>query len=256
MPNQVEYARPGLSSWLAESLRLTAFPAAVPPPQQLAEWPGWQTALGCPPPNRASREHGQEIREDGPFADSWLSFIRQPARLDWVFHPKAGSIPGEEASLGIGGFVAALPPFEEAMLRWLAVAPPLRRLAFGAALTLPVPDRVAGYRALSDLLPFRLDPTASRDFLYQINRPRPSSVPGVEGMPINRLSKWAVATLTVVLVDGSQEMVRSKGNACRLELDINTPAEHEGALPQPAYGELFRELVEMAREIAARGDVP
>jgi hypothetical protein len=261
MSDQIEQARPGLSAWQIESLRMTAFPATVPSPQQLADWPGWQAAVASPPPNRASKEHGQEIREDGPLAGNWLLFVRQPARLDWIFHPKFWPTPSGELPTSLGSFVDVLPPFEEAMLRWLAVAPPLSRLAFAAILNLPVTDRVAGYHALSALLPFRLDPTTSRDFMYQINRPRPSSTPGVQGMEINRLSKWAgvgqiVGQMVVSLPDGPQSLTHSKRDLCRLELDINTSAEHQGPLLQTTYGGLFQECVGMAREIATEGDIP
>src|SRR5262245_62595232 len=115
MPDQVERARPPLSAWRAESLRLTAFPASLARPRQMEEWPGWQAAFSSPPPNRASREHGQEIREDGAFAGSWLSFIGQPARLDWVFHPKMESLPSPDSTLRVGGFVEAIPLLEAPM---------------------------------------------------------------------------------------------------------------------------------------------
>ncbi|MCI0464133.1 MAG: hypothetical protein L0Z62_44940 [Gemmataceae bacterium] len=273
MSEQVERSRPELSAWQAVNLRLTAFPAEVASPQELAKWPGWEATFGSPPPNSASKERGQEIREEGAFEGNWLSLTRNPARLDWrlkatlapdpTWRLKATLAPDPtmEELPSVGAFVDALPPFQEAMLRWLAVAPPLNRLAFGAVLALPVTEREAGYQTFSALLPFQLDPVTSRDFMYQINRPRASTTPGVEQLEINRLSKWLVARFTFVKVNFTGAQVRAhraedKGYQCRLELDINTPAERQEALPNAVYPGLFRELVGMACEIAKEGDVP
>jgi len=260
MSEQVERARPGLSAWQAESLRLTAFPAEGASPQQLAEWPGWEATLGNPPENSATRERGQLIREDGAFEVNWLSFTRQPARLEWVFQPSFD--PSQETMVlpSLGSFVEVFPPFQEAMVRWLAVAPPLDRLAFGAVLSLPVTQREAAYDILGAMLPVHLDPATSRDFMYQINRPRASASHGVENLEINRLSKWGCVRFAIVkmtIAGGAQSLSQSDPDyCCRLELDINTPAEYPGALPSEGHTGLFRELVGMACEIAQEGDVP
>jgi hypothetical protein len=44
--------------------------------------------------------------------------------------------------------------------------------------------------------------------------------------------------------------------ACRLELDINTDAAFPNVLPKERLASIFRELVELAKEITARGDNP
>jgi hypothetical protein len=43
---------------------------------------------------------------------------------------------------------------------------------------------------------------------------------------------------------------------CHLELDINTPAERQEALPKEVMAGLFPVLIGMACEIAKEGDVP
>jgi len=91
------------------------------------------------------------------------------------------------------------------------------------------------------------------DFLYQYNRRRTSlTAPEVE---INRLSKWTWAPLGEVQVkDG--KLVHPLESACLLELDINTMPEFQGPLQQDRLAPLFEEMVELAVEIAQRGDVP
>jgi hypothetical protein len=261
MSEQVELARPELSAWQAESLRLTAFPAGIATPQQLAAWKGWDATLGSPPANSASRERGQQILEDGEFGGGWLSLARQTVRVDWVLQAKAMPDQSTETFPSVGAFIEVLPPFRDAMARWLAGAPPLNRLAFGAVLNLPVDSRETGYRIISPLLPLRLDVANSRDFLYQINRPRLSSTAGVERLEINRLSRWMVSLLARANLRISDAQVQVFGkeavtSACRVELDINSSGERLEALPGGAYDGLLRELVDMASEIASKGDVP
>src|ERR1700680_1536255 len=109
MSDRVDRDRPELSSWQAQSLRLTAFPAEVASPKELAEWPGWEATFGNLPPNSASKERGQEVREEGEFEGSWLSFVRQPSRLDWVLQPKPEPPLFIETLPRVGSFLDRLP---------------------------------------------------------------------------------------------------------------------------------------------------
>ena len=95
----------------------------------------------------------------------------------------------------------------------------------------------------------------SSDFLYQINRRRPSRV--VDGITLNRLSKWSVqkAQGVTVLGDGTVERQPIEFS-CRTELDINSAPEHTDELPKACLQDLFIECVELADELAVRGDVP
>jgi len=148
------------------------------------------------------------------------------------------------------------------MVRWLDIAPPVVRLAYGATLFEPVPDRQTGYRRLSQLVPVQIDPVGSEDFLYQINRPRTSRT-GLPGLTINRLSKWSVAAFqnfvlmfTIPPVQPAQPQAGRPEIACRIELDINTAPSYTNELPHERLGEIFRELIDVGSEIADRGDVP
>jgi hypothetical protein len=44
--------------------------------------------------------------------------------------------------------------------------------------------------------------------------------------------------------------------ACRLELDLNTPADLKGVLPREHLPAIFEELASLGEEIAEKGDVP
>ncbi len=103
-----------------------------------------------------------------------------------------------------------------------------------------------------------IDPDGSSDLFYQINRPRPSATP-IEGLRINRLTKWSVQIaqrLTVTLgPDGVVARTIGEEQACRLELDINTAPTFSGMLPVEHLEQLLREMIDLGREIAQQGDV-
>jgi hypothetical protein len=132
-------------------------------------------------------------------------------------------------------------------------------LAFGAVLLSPVDTKQLGYQQLNRLLPFiELDTEGISDFLYQINRPRDTTTQ-IEGLQINRLSKWNVATFRQVNFIVGQTSVRTSRRsevfACRLELDMNTHQDFSGELLPEQLPEVFNELIALGREIKNEGDV-
>jgi hypothetical protein len=166
----------------------------------------------------------------------------------------------EEGEVTIGSFQDCLDSFLELMTRWFKISPSLRRLAFGVILALPVDDRKSGYELIANYLPnVKLDPVGSSDFLYQINRLRNSEL--VSDLEINRLSKWSVVKQGLARVDLLPEarvslFPSSDTFSCRLELDINTSADYKSDLPADKLTSVFLELVDLAKEIAVRGDIP
>ena len=135
----------------------------------------------------------------------------------------------------------------------------MARFAFGAILDLPVVDKVAGYQILARILPnIPIDTENSIDFLYQINRPRMSNT--VPGLSINRLMKWAVVRLGLIKFGVRPDGQTLSTNlpyqfACRLELDISTDAEFSGDFNSDSMNAVFEEMVSIAKEISANGDI-
>jgi hypothetical protein len=175
---------------------------------------------------------------------------------DWLYTPPMpdGLLPFRET---IGPYQTALEQFRPLVDRWFGQAdcPELIRLAFGSVLLDPVDSRQAGYRLLGRSLPaIRLDDEHSRDFSYQINRPRRSAV--VNDLMINRLSKWSVGAFQSFVAHEGGLTPGEKSFACRLETDINSDPEFGRALPSRDLINLFREFVEVASELAESGDIP
>jgi hypothetical protein len=250
-----------LEPWQVGDLRLTAFPSLALTGAR-PEGKRWEALVGKKPENASRRNYDTEVEENGPFVPGGrLTYRRSPQGIiQWMLEripdpDKPGMCPWMSPQF--------IKPFKELMCSWLLDCPPLRRLAFGAALYLPVATREEGYRRLKKYLPFKRDNSSQAgdfleyspqtgDFLYQFNRRRVSH--SARGVEINRLSKWAWVPLGEVrAVNG--KLVDPAESACLLELDINTAPEFQGALPHDQYVPLLEEMVGLAVEIAARGDV-
>ena len=107
---------------------------------------------------------------------------------------------------------------------------------------------------LADLLPaLRID-LDMHDLLFRVNRRRRSRA--MEGLELNRLATWSVASILEVRVEvPNPESLESTvtRNVCRLELDINTAPESKRRIDDLAG--MLAELVDLGNEIAAKGDL-
>lgn len=245
--------------WQAHSLRLTSFRFGSWPDEALRPW---EKIVGRPPDEKVERPRDGSVLETGDLEGGRLTWKIDPTRADWFFI--AETEPEEEAISSLGAFPDVLKGFSELMQCWLEDSPLVQRLAFGAILIKPADDRTAGYRMLEDYLAaVEIDPETSSDFLYQINRRRASKL-GIDGLQINRLSKWSVIRFTslVAMIAGGErpsiETMQTTAplSACRLELDISTMPEWKGELPHDGLPEVFHELVTLGQEIAEKGDIP
>jgi hypothetical protein len=240
-----------LAQWQIGDLRLTAFPNLLVPLEGQTTGKQWQELLGAKPESVLSHKFGTEVEENGPFGPGGrLTYQRSPRVIQWMLT----GVPDPEKPGTSFLSPQILTPFGELMYRWLVDCPPLQRLAFGAALYLPVKDRPEAYAELEKRLHVGLKYSDDEgDFLYQYNRRRRShSVPDVK---INRLSKWTWVPLGEVRVKDGKLMPPPE-SACLLELDINTVPEFQGTLRQDRNAMLFDEMIRLGVEIAERGDVP
>ena len=214
-----------LSSWQVESFRVTCFPS---PNSEFETENWWQKVVGEQPENTVVRAREGFRQDEGYINGRKVVLGIQPIRIDWLMVPNE-----EKGETTIGTFQDSLDLYLEFMFRWFNLNPPLRRLAFGTILLLPVDSRKAGYELLGNYLPnVKLDPTNTSDFLYQINRPR-NNLLEIPELQINRLTKWSVLKRGLVnfeLSPNAQVAVfpSTESLACRLELDINTQAEYKG----------------------------
>lgn len=244
-----------LSDWLVEHFRLTAFPVpgAI---GRSPEW--WEAASSASPDEMTSNPKKGSSLVSGSFGPGKLVLRLEPDRVDWLLVPADSDA---EALLSpefpnIGSLTETLGTFSEIAERWLERddVPELGRLAFGAVLSHPEADRRSGYLRLPDYVPVQVDPESS-DFLYQINLPITSTA-GINGLQINRLTKWSVRALKVVrLASTGATIAPTSGYAFSLELDINTTPTFAGPLPKARLVALYQELANLSGQIVAEGIV-
>jgi hypothetical protein len=256
MPYQLDKP-PEPDEWEAASLRLTAFPGMV---DNVPAEAWWEETVGQPA-DKVTRQRLGSIDVVGSASSGQLVLNVDPVRSEWRLLPaeEGLSITGEIVTLG--SFSQIGESFFSLMSRWLSSHPyEITRLAFGAELLLPVKDHASGYGRLALYLSpnVTVDPEISSDLLYQINRPRESQV-DIPDLRINRLMKWSVGRLGRLVVLPNGQVVQLPGVEryfCHLVVDINTVDEFAGPLPSDKLPVIFRELVDLGREIAAKGAIP
>jgi hypothetical protein len=246
--------RPDRNSWQAESLRLTAFPS---PLLEVKKYNWWKDLVGEMPENSHYQPRMNTYQDEGQIDIGTLILKYAPERIDWILAPQVQEGIAEDIPI-LGTFVDVLPTFFRFMKSWLNFEiPEISRLAFGAVLPRPLPDRSTGYVQLSTYLPVEIDPQNSSDFTYQINRPRPSRT-GIPDLLINRLSKWSVAAFQVFSMSiGTANVGVGQGARkyhCRLELDISTDVEFKQGFSKDQLLPVLEELIDLGLEIASKGD--
>jgi hypothetical protein len=248
---------PPIAAWQVASMRISAFPSEVVPTERLS-W--WDDIVGFPPETVVSRPKAGQYQAQGEFEGRRLALQIQPGRIEWSVSPLVKASE-EDSDILVGPFPDVLASLLKVVANWLPSAPALTRVAFGAILVQPVESVGSGYALLQRYLrpAVVVDPTGSSDLFYQINRPR-TSTSGIEGLRINRLSKWSVQVaqrITVTLgADGVAARNLGQDIGCRLELDVNTGQDFASKLPAERLGALLQELPDLGSEIAQKGDIP
>jgi hypothetical protein len=245
------------ADWVAEQLRLTVFtlPGVANPAAE--QW--WNGIVGSPADeSTANLKMGLKTLAS-TFHSGKLILKLEPDRIDWLFVPQgpdpAAGPPGELPS--IGPITENLESFSDIAERWLGREdiPDVVRIAFGTVVRHPEPDRRSAYVRLPDYLPLRLNPESS-DFNLQINIPTVSQA-RIDGLRINRLSRWSVMGLARVALSVDSARVTTSSQfmeyAMRLEVDINTSPEFQRPIPKERLIELYRELVTLGRSIITEG---
>jgi hypothetical protein len=240
--------------WQVDTWRLTAF---LGPGQRPVDPTWWADLVGEMPEARTSNPRLGIFQEQGPWNDGTLTLVTQPGQVTWLYSTlPLGSEPPLEAKY-LGSISDTLPSFRELAHQWLDVAPPIVRLAVGSILYQPATDRAFGYRILAQYLPHvEIDIENSSDFLYRINRPKPSAhSPAVR---INRLSTWSTIFIQAMAAPQPDLGILEQLGlyiATKLELDINTAPEPSLVLDASSLPGILGELVQASVEIAEKGDV-
>ena len=217
----------------------------------------WELGVEAPPEAVNRQPQLPRVVEEGPWENGRLQVDSQRGQIHWRAF---STTPNPDGPLNIGPLPNVIPPFRALMSRWLEVhCPSANRIAFGVNLTFPASSLQEACTHLDRMLPaVSVAADGARDFMYRINRRRPSRYSA--GLKINRLATWSAAEgmdLEVVIVAGvPSARPANMRNFCRLELDINTVPVTGQKIAREVLSAVFGELVDAATEIAVEGDVP
>lgn len=247
-----------LAEWQAQQARLSVFPMPDATTRSTDWW--LEVTGGQPDETKTNPKQGSGLVQ-GEFDPGMLILKLEPDRIDWVLAPQERDLDEQVANPEIpilGPITGTVDAFSAIAEKWLAREdlPAIARIAFGAVLVHSEKDRRAGYLRLPSYIPVLIDP-ASSDFLYQVNLPPVPSETGIDGLQLNRLSKWSVASIKTFSFRFTGTAVRTQpapeAFALRLEVDINTAPAFAGPIPRARLVELYRELVRIGRNIATDG---
>jgi hypothetical protein len=240
-----------MPDWLVSAARFTLFvtPDAEIPPTL------WRDVVGVDPEHSSIQRLISTSVDMGPFGEGVLRLQVQPMRVDWSYDAVEAGARGASPP-NFGRFPNAIDVFLQLITRWAEAPsfPSVTRIALGVTLIWPTPNRETGYAELAafiDGVPTFPDAT---EFVYQINRPRGSPV--ITDLVINRLSRWSVGGYVAFTVNLGlpQQLTPVPQTHVRLELDINTGAEHVGAIPREQVQSVIGDLLNGAIEISERGN--
>jgi hypothetical protein len=241
--------------WSVQTFRLTGFLSHNLPSIELKLW---RELTGQDPETIRTEPRKGSYIEQGNWADGVLEVDVKYNRIDVrLIADQTLNRPTDDFPV-IGKFSQAIANFRDVLSKVFSTSnfSSVQRLAFGTTLLIPVVSREAGYLYLKECLKPKvlIDEKKSSDFLYRINRPRMS---GKIGCKVNRLCTWSVI-LRVLSVfgmggTGAKPLSESKNCAILLEMDVNTDETYSSVFSKPS--EVFDELIDMATEIAANGDV-
>jgi hypothetical protein len=245
---------------MAETLRASAFLA----PNEnfdISKW--WENTIGEPPEVDNSRPRDGVRQLESQRGNGRLLLASNPGRVDLLLKAADSDDADAPRIPTIGRFEDSADDLRNLAYKLISILPPVKRLAFGAVLIQTTDSQESGYKILSGYLKtVQIDPVGSSDFMYQINRPRESTVIAND-LRINRLSKWSVLRfrklrigVPVDCVSLQDVQLDKEEFGCRLELDINTKPDFKGDIPAEQLGPLFDELMRLGREISLNGDVP
>ncbi|KJK03597.1 hypothetical protein UB43_03630 [Pseudomonas sp. 21] len=198
--------------WQVEVLRFTFIGLAD---EAVERFKSMKELTGMEPETVTNRPQLRSTTEEVDWEEGRLSVVSQPSRIDLIY-----SAPMQEAVMAMpdgGSFKMAgerLIPFLSAI-----ADEKVGRVAFGGVVLHLVPDVAAGYEGLRELLPFVSFEADMKEFQLQINRPKE-----FQGLPINEMGKWSVATMKFMHLDHNQGVAYDVAgqSAVRFEFDFNS----------------------------------
>lgn len=220
----------------------------------------WKKITGEEPEKANSNLKRKRYIYEGPFSKGKVTTAFNPGRFD-LLYSATSELESETIFDVLGKYQLIQKEFQEFSKKLFSMSlfSKISRIAYGVIALIPVDSLDEGYSILSPLLPHIIfSESKFSDFLYQINRSRKYKSNKCD-LDINRLSKWSVASTSMIEVALGRESqeVKNFGHdyAVRVELDINTIGENIIKCAIKEGGTIFLKLMDLGQEILERGDV-
>lgn len=246
-------APPPVETWHAQNLRMVVFTEDT----RVAlnkDW--WRDLTGAEPESSVRKKTERE--DGGLFQGIQLVVSADLLRVQWTVAPPIDPDSSLDSDLTLGPYPQKRDWFLRLMEPGLSMLPPINRLAFLATLMQEVETREGAYQRLDQYLRHTEVHPEATDFSYRINRHRFPKVP-LEGMDINCLATWSsgkvITSLSAQAGGSKREVEKNERHFAVLELDVNTSQDFKKVIPPENLTELLRNLVDIATDIAIRGDV-
>jgi hypothetical protein len=239
------------ADWQAATLQLVLFTQrAIPLNSDI-----YSAIAGSPPESQEDRPKQATRTQTGALGDIQLRVILTPIRIDVIVAP-----PPIDASAHVtmGELKAELGKFAKLILDWVPRwdVPTTRISLIVNALT-GTSSLEAAYEVLREnLSSVRVRPGEMGDLIFRVNW-RAKTGTTDEGY-YNRVTTWSThrfaltATTTTLEAAVPLQML----DFASVQMDLNTPAERTAPLPPEKLSTMFKELHQIAIEIADTGEHP
>jgi len=238
--------------WKISTLRFTFFPKE----NFLFDENLWIKLFNNPPENITQQPKFKIMHYEGKYDSGNFVIDIDPIRVSIIYISSKNS----NQFISLGEFKESKLVFQSIIERWFSIkeCPIVNRIGFGGIFLIPVLTKVEGYKTINKFLPsLKIDVENSTDLLYQINRPRRSTVN--DNLIINRLMKWSVfnleASIDQPFIKSQSQKIVSREIGVRLEFDINTHVDYQGQFSPEQQKVIFDELNNLGDEISEKGDI-
>ena len=248
-----------MDNWEVKQLRLTIFPTEG----EIDPNAIWENMVSEKPETINTITKLRQVTMQGTYQLGVFTIVLQQDRIHFTYE---AALDPDELGVNLGTIDEAERAFSTLTEKWFSfsAATSASRIAFGMILDIPVKSREDAYVKLDELLHDVKVGRNTSDFLYQINRRRERDFNGNKIL-INRLSKWSAnlqfqsrfnVKVTELEPPSHKAFSTNSLMTCHLEIDVNTVEEPSIQFAREFQKEIFAQLVDMANEIAEKGDIP
>lgn len=195
--------------------------------------PMWSDVFEGQPEDIIQRQAQGIVQEATQYPGKKTTITQQMGKIDIRYQAElGGDATGPVDPPILGKFPDVAEEFLKAPLRWLAVGPDFKRLAFGIILGIPFRDTQSVLEFLDSQIGEVKFPRTLKEATWKVNDPTTAS--SVPNLAMNRIASWNLQTAAMVQIDGATAVVAPTSVVYRakLDLDLSTATDRTKPLPK------------------------